>query len=33
MTKETQKALLIIIGSLVVLVFLLIWANHLRPHP
>jgi hypothetical protein len=33
MTKETQKALAIIITSLGVLVALLIWANHLRPHP
>ena len=33
MTKETQKALAIIIASLGVLVVLLIWANHLRPHP
>jgi hypothetical protein len=33
MTKETQKALAIIIASLGVLVALLIWANHLRPHP
>jgi hypothetical protein len=33
MTKETQKALAIIIASLGVLVMLLIWANHLRPHP
>jgi hypothetical protein len=33
MTKETQKALAIIIASLAVLVILLFWANHLRPHP
>ncbi|PYK73781.1 MAG: hypothetical protein DME44_00345 [Verrucomicrobia bacterium] len=33
MTKETQKALAIIIASLGVLVILLFWANHLRPHP
>jgi hypothetical protein len=33
MTKETQKALAIIIASLGVLVILLLWANHLRPHP
>jgi hypothetical protein len=33
MTKETQKALAIIIASLAVLVVLLFWANHLRPHP
>jgi hypothetical protein len=33
MTKETQKALAIIIASLGVLVVLLIWANHLRLHP
>jgi hypothetical protein len=33
MTKDTQKALAIIIASLGVLVTLLFWANHLRPHP
>ena len=33
MTKDTQKALAIIIASLGVLVGLLFWANHLRPHP
>jgi hypothetical protein len=33
MTKQTQKALAIIIASLGVLVILLFWANHLRPHP
>jgi len=33
MTKETQKALAIIIAALGVLVILLFWANHLRPHP
>jgi hypothetical protein len=33
MTKETQKALAIIVASLGVLVILLFWANHLRPHP
>jgi hypothetical protein len=33
MTKETQKALVIIIAALGVLVILLFWANHLRPHP
>src|SRR3981189_2983580 len=33
MTKEQQKALAIIIASLGVLVILLFWANHLRPHP
>jgi len=33
MKKETQKALAIIIASLGVLVILLFWANHLRPHP
>jgi hypothetical protein len=33
MTKETQKALAIIIAALGVLVILLFWGNHLRPHP
>jgi hypothetical protein len=33
MTKETVKALAVIIISLGVLVVLLLWANHLRPHP
>jgi hypothetical protein len=33
MTKDTQKALAIIIASLGVLAGLLVWANHLRPHP
>jgi hypothetical protein len=33
MTKETLKALAVIITSLGVLVVLLLWANHLRPHP
>jgi len=33
MTKDTQKALAIIIAALGVLVGLLFWANHLRPHP
>lgn len=33
MTKDTQKALAIIVASIGVLVGLLFWANHLRPHP
>jgi hypothetical protein len=33
MTKDTQKALAIIIAALGVLAGLLVWANHLRPHP
>jgi hypothetical protein len=32
MSKDTQKALAVIIGALLVLVLLLLWANHLRPH-
>jgi hypothetical protein len=32
MTKDTAKALVIIIAALTVLVMLLFWANHLRPH-
>ena len=32
MTKDTAKALVIIIAALGVLVVLLLWANHLRPH-
>jgi hypothetical protein len=32
MTKDTAKALVIIIAALGVLVMLLLWANHLRPH-
>jgi hypothetical protein len=32
MTKDTAKALVIIIAALGVLVVLLFWANHLRPH-
>ena len=31
MTKETVKALVVIIAALGVLVLLLLWANHLRP--
>jgi hypothetical protein len=33
MSKETQKALSIILGALVFGALLLVWANHLRPHP
>ena len=32
MEKDTQKAIAIIIGALLVLVALLLWANHMRPH-
>jgi hypothetical protein len=32
MTKDTAKALVIIIAALAVLIALLLWANHLRPH-
>jgi len=32
MSKDTQKALAIILGALGLLIVLLIWANHLRPH-
>jgi len=32
MSKDTQKALAIILAALGLLVILLIWANHLRPH-
>jgi len=32
MSKDTIKALVIILGALSVLVILLLWANHLRPH-
>jgi hypothetical protein len=32
MTKDTAKAIVIIIAALAVLVILLLWANHLRPH-
>jgi hypothetical protein len=31
MTKDTAKAIVIIIAALAVLVILLLWANHLRP--
>jgi hypothetical protein len=32
MSKDTQKALVIILAALGLLVLLLVWANHLRPH-
>ena len=32
MEKDTQKAIAVIIGALLVLVALLLWANYLRPH-
>ena len=32
MSKDTQKALAIILAALGLLVILLLWANHLRPH-
>jgi hypothetical protein len=32
MSKDTQKALAIIIGMLLLLTALLLWANHMRPH-
>jgi hypothetical protein len=32
MEKDTPKALAIIIGALLVLAALLVWANHMRPH-
>jgi hypothetical protein len=32
MEKDTPKALAIIIGALLVLATLLVWANHMRPH-
>jgi hypothetical protein len=32
MTKDTAKALAVIFAALGVLVLLLLWANHLRPH-
>jgi hypothetical protein len=32
MDKDTPKALAIIIGALIVLGVLLVWANHIRPH-
>jgi hypothetical protein len=31
-TKETQKALVIIFGMIAFGVALLVWANHVRPH-
>jgi hypothetical protein len=33
MSKETQKALGIILGALAFGAILLVWANHIRPHP
>jgi hypothetical protein len=33
MAKDTQKALIVILAALAVLCVLLLWANHLRPHP
>ncbi len=32
MSKDTPKAIFIIILMLIVLVVLLTWANHIRPH-
>ncbi len=32
MTKETAKALTVIVAALALLVVLLLWANYLRPH-
>jgi hypothetical protein len=31
-TKETQKALVIILGMIAFGIALLVWANHVRPH-
>lgn len=33
MSKDTPKAVAVIIGALLLLTFLLIIANHYRPHP
>lgn len=33
MTKDTAKALVIIVGMLLLLAAMLVWANHIRPHP
>jgi hypothetical protein len=33
MSKDTPKAIVIILIALAVLAMLLLWANHMRPHP
>jgi hypothetical protein len=32
MTRDTQKALVIILGMIAFGIALLVWANHVRPH-
>jgi hypothetical protein len=33
MSKDTSKAVIIILGALALLTLLLLYANHVRPHP